>query len=375
MKTGKTITELAMEIERQQNSKRDFIASTKALEVVHGDLLDQVLAQTPQGKPAVGLAGIKVGDDTFGLNPLARNQLADWAGVPHRYADKCYVESPELYAHNMNHWLQASDDKRMIRTLDGGARAFLSDRYRPLDYADLAEAVLPVVMQMGVEIISADVTPTRLYIKAVDKRIVKDMPTGKRWGDGSHIFFDTLSPAIVISNSEVGMGTLSVETGIWTKVCTNLAISAQRSMRKYHLGAKADLGEQVMALLSDKTRRVTDAALWMQVGDVIKGAFDAARFDALIGEVQATTEQKIEGDPIKVVELVSKRLDIAEGERPSVLRHLIQGGDLTRYGLFNAITRAAEDLPDYDRATDFERLGGKLIELPGNDWDAIAKAA
>jgi hypothetical protein len=38
--------------------------------------------------------------------------------------------------------------------------------------------------------------------------------------------------------------------------------------------------------------------------------------------------------------------------------HLIEGGDLTRYGLFNAITRTAEDLGRLrPGSTEFERIG------------------
>ena len=33
MKTGKTLTELAMELERQSETKKDFIASTSSLEM------------------------------------------------------------------------------------------------------------------------------------------------------------------------------------------------------------------------------------------------------------------------------------------------------------------------------------------------------
>lgn len=43
--------------------------------------------------------------------------------------------------------------------------------------------------------------------------------------------------------------------------------------------------------------------------------------------------------------------------------------------MLNAFTRTAEDLADYDRATDFERIGGQIIELPANDWKRIAEAA
>ena len=57
-----------------------------------------------------------------------------------------------------------------------------------------------------------------------------------------------------------------------------------------------------------------------------------------------------------------------------ILRHLIHGGDLSQWGLANAVTRHSQDVDDYDKATDFEMLGGQIIELKQTDWTAIATA-
>ena len=64
-----------------------------------------------------------------------------------------------------------------------------------------------------------------------------------------------------------------------------------------------------------------------------------------------------------------------ESERAGVLRHLIVAGDLSGYGLVNAVTHYSHDVEDYDRATEFEALGGKLIELPSSEWKELAEAA
>ena len=37
-----------------------------------------------------------------------------------------------------------------------------------------------------------------------------------------------------------------------------------------------------------------------------------------------------------------------------MLRHLVTAGDLSGYGLVNAVTHYSHDIEDYDRATDFE---------------------
>jgi hypothetical protein len=364
MKTGKTLSQLAAEIERQQGAKRDLVASTK-------DIV--MLADPSDPKAPIELS---VGTEEFGVNDLAHDQIGNYVGIPSKYYDRMRAEAPHLLAQNVNTWIEQTPGTRLIRTLDNRTRAFLSDAYRPLENVDLAEAVLPVLVDLKVEVISCEITERRLYLKVVDKRINRDIPMGARMGDGSHNIFDTCVPAMVISNSEVGSGALSIETAIWTKACTNLAVFASDSMKRRHVGARHDLvaGEGIAELLSDETRRLTDKALWGQIRDVCKGAFDEARFDARIAKITDTTQQKIEGDPVKVVEFASKRFGMTEDERGGVLRHLIEGGSLTRYGLFNAITRTAEDLPGYDRATEFERIGGHVIDLPASQWKAISNA-
>jgi hypothetical protein len=61
----------------------------------------------------------------------------------------------------------------MVRTLDGKMRAFLSDRYRRLDNYDLAEAVLPILVEMGegIRIVSTELTDSRMYIKVINERL------------------------------------------------------------------------------------------------------------------------------------------------------------------------------------------------------------
>jgi hypothetical protein len=80
---------------------------------------------------------------------------------------------------------------------------------------------------------------------------------------------------------------------------------------------------------------------------------------------------KIEADPVKVVEVTAKKYGLTDDERGSVLHHLIEGKDLSQWGLSNAVTRMSQDVEDYERATAFEVLGGSIIELPRQDWQEL----
>ncbi len=358
MKNGKNLVELATEIARQAESKRDYVAPTAVLEMTAGGRLSGFNAEPLE------------------LTNLAHRQVGEYCGIPAQYYDRMRAEQPELLDRNVNAWIKSqAGEKRMIRVLDGKVRAVLSDRYRPLENYDLAEAVLPVLKDRNLMLVSCEITERRLYLKAVDKNVTKQIPTGHRMGDGTHTMFDMLSPAITISNSEVGSGALNVELGIFTKGCTNLAFFGAKVMRKYHVGGKHEMAEGMFELLTDKTKRVSDAATWMQLRDVVTAAFDQVKFQSLADDIGQTAQDRITNDPVKVIEVTAKRFGLGEQEKSSVLRHLIEGGDLTRYGVFNAVTRTAEDLDSYDRATELERIGGQIIELPRSDWQTFAAAA
>ena len=364
MKTGKSLTELAQEIERRAAAKKDFVAPTPKLS------MDVVETQV-----ALQLGGVNM--PALAINDLAHGQIAEYTGIPRAYYQRMQQHEPKLLAANVNRWLhddERKDDKRMIRTLDGNVRALLSNKYRPLENEDLAQAILPVLLNEGFLILSSEITDRRLYIKAVDSRIERDVPSGKKMGDGSHHFFDTISPGITVSNSEVGFGALSIERSIYTKACTNLALIGS-VMRKYHTGARAELSDEVYAMLTDDTKRATDVALWGQVRDLVHAALAPESFDKTVAKLTNASEQKIDGDVVEVVELSGKKLGLIESERQGVLRCLIEGGDLTRYGLHSAITRHSADVLSYDRATELERVGGQIIEMGQNEWQRLLKAA
>jgi hypothetical protein len=224
---------------------------------------------------------------------------------------------------------------------------------------------------------SAQITERALYIKAVDKKVTRELAKiGGKFGDGQHKIVRIASPAVTIQNSEVGFHALSIKGGVYDGHCSNLATFGERSARKYHVGQKHEIaGEDTYALLSDETRRITDQSLWAQIADITRAAFDQARFDSLCDKIDASREDRIESDDIvKTVSFASKRLGLSESDGNLVLNKLVEGGDLTRFGFYNAVTAASADLDDYDKASEWERLGGRIVEMSPTEWKAIQAA-
>lgn len=359
MKTGKNLQELQAEIERRAKLKKDVVVNTSNMSMPDAETL--TINTMGESK----------------INALAHRQIAEYAGIPAIYYDKMRDKAPGLLSDNVNTWFAQNKEDRLVRMMGDDVRAFLSDKYRPLENEDLAEAIIPVLQDMDVDVMSSEITETRLYIKVVDKRVTRELlAKGGKFGDGQHNIVRCLAPSITISNSEVGKGALSVLGGVYDSFCSNLATFGERSVRKYHVGGKHEITESaIFALLSDETRRKTDEATFAQIKDVVKGAFEKSKFDSLCDKIAETQTQKIEGDVVKVVSFAAKKFGMTETERSAVQTHLIEGADLSRFGLYNAVTRTAQDLADYDRATEFERMGAGVIELGPKDWQEMARAA
>lgn len=355
MKQGRSITELAQEIERQANEKRDFIAPSSSLRI-------QTDSEKKQSALTISMNG--EGSEQFLVNPWFHTQVAQQWKVPQKYYERLLADHPDLLDWTVNTLMNREPKNRMVRVLDGRARALQSDRYRPLDNYDLANASLPVLAEVPeMSILSCEITEYRMYIKALFPRIQKEVKVG-----------DVVQSGVVISNSEVGKGSVRVEPLVYRPWCKNGMVSAH-ALKRHHVGRQADAEGYGYEIYRDETKEADDKAFWMKVQDTVRASVDEAKFADIVARLAESTEKEIKVSPVKAVEVAKKSLGLNESEGDDVLKHLIQGGDLTQWGLANAITRTAQDVESYDRATDLERLGGNVIELPRKDWEQIALKA
>lgn len=182
---------------------------------------------------------------------------------------------------------------------------------------------------------------------------------------------------MVITNSEVGHGTLAVEPSILRLVCTNGLILPDSSLKRRHVGRGSEIAG-VEEYFTDETHRVTDAAFWRQVVDVVRGAFDDTKFKLQVGKMQAALDNRIpEGGATlqEITEVVQKKYALSDSIGDMILKNLISGGDLSQYGLCQAVTATAKsDKVDYATATDLERTGGNIIEMKREDWRELVAA-
>lgn len=358
MKTGKTLVELATELTRIQNSKKDFIVPTSQMHMNDNAQIE-----------------FKAGSNTqqIDINTWSGAQIASYTDIPKTYFDRIREENPILLANNVNHGFKnavSSSEKeaRLVRTIDGKCRGFLSSRYRMLDAHDLLEATLPTLMENKFEVLSSEVTDKRLYLKTATQRIQGEVKVG-----------DVVQYGVMISTSDVGAGSLKVEPFFYRLSCLNGMIM-ETKFRKAHLGSN-NYEKHVMELLTDDTKKLNDQAFYATVRDYLKATMQEDIFERELNKMRDAANQKITNfDLEKVVELSMKEVGIiGEKSRKGILAALASGNEgagLTKWGLVNSFTKAAHDVNiDYDTATELERAGGSILDLTASQWKRVAQEA
>ena len=253
----------------------------------------------------------------------------------------------------------------MVRTLDGTARAFLSERYRRIDNYEIAEAVLPIISDIkDARVESCEVTDERMYIKVVNPRLETEVVPG-----------DVVQSGILITNSEVGMGSMAVQPLVYRLVCSNGMVVNDAATRRYHIGRGNEAGEDY-SLYSTATLAADDRALMLKVQDTVKAAVDQVRFEKVVEMMRAAKGAKITTNDIpQMVELTSADYGMTKRESSGILDHLIRGGDFTLYGLANAVTRTAQDVESYDRSTEMESIGYSILGMSRSRWNQLNAVA
>lgn len=355
MKHGKSLVDLAAELERLAGAKEDFLVDTRELQFSHeeGQSFDLVVP---------GTSGSLVTDHAHG-------QIGAFTDIPARYYRRLREEAPELLVENVRHWFDEKPARRMVRTLDGNARAFLSDRYRRIDNEQIFYAAGEALVESGaqVEVISSEVTERKLYIQAKFPRLEQEVNLN-----------DPVQGGLIITNSEIGVGALEVRPLIYRLVCTNGMIrpfdADDGRLRRQHVGRRVEAGEDY-SIYSEETLKADDRALMLKIRDSIKSLSDPELFLRLVEQLKAANSGVQVQNPIKAVEVLGSTFALQSEERDRVLENLIRDGDYSRYGVLNAVTRVANDTESYDRAVELEETGGRILTLDGTAWAKIAEAA
>lgn len=311
MKTGRNLQEVLVELNRQNQAKQDFISPAQGMHLREDGHTFEINHLTTNQQ------------EVFGTTSLFHRQVASALGIPAKYYDLMQKEKPELLAENVNSWFADKPSSYMVRSMDYGAgqvaRALLSERYRRIDNMEIATAVLPLFAGNDqYEVMSCEVTENRLYLKVVNHRLEMEVRKG-----------DIVQAGVMISNSEVGLGAVSIQPLVYRLVCTNGMVVNDMGERRHHVGRQAKAVEDSFTLYSDETMEAEDKAFLLKLRDTTMAAIDEARFSQVVGRLQESMAVPITGRVQDVVQLTAQSYGINAEEQEGILKYLIEGGDLS----------------------------------------------
>lgn len=278
------------------------------------------------------------------LSPWATAQACQRLGIPAPYFVRC---SAPLQDAQFNHWAWRTgiepDDETdgkagtprpwLLRCQGEGVRAVLSDRYAPLDNADLLGTLVPL-LEDRFEVRGLSLTPESLHLRLVDPRLCREVLPNDRLMVGVHV-----------ANSEVGRRSVTVDALVWRLVCLNGMVRLVRGkslLRQRHI--------------SWDRPRFADALRVAVSEAVTAGA-------GLIDRLQTATREPVP-DVEGVVRAIARQAALTRSVQERVLQALSATAPPQQdrlYGLVQALTFTAQSLPPDDRY-DLEVVAGRLLD-------------
>lgn len=375
-----TLDDMRETLIEQHARKVDMIVPASRLKFVDGQL------QVKGVDPVFDETGVTEVNGTYRPTEVFDEGLAEKLRIPLAYVRRLRLERPDLYDLNANGLLRgkhkimdgdlkqifAADDRSfLIRAFRGDddslgiARAFLSDRYSIMDNLDVLVAALEGIQMAGapVEVDGCDLSDRKMYvrIKAPSIRaLAPSLLAGYKspFSGASGTENPVVFAGFVISNSEVGGGAFSLTPRMIVEVCSNGMTIAKDAMRAIHLGGRQDEG---LIRWTQDTEKKELALVTAKARDAVATFLDVDYMKSVIGELE-----KQAGKPIAKVDdvhVVTKKLGFDEETRDSVFSMFVKGGQITCGGVLNAVTAAAQEIKDADKAAEVEAAGIRALEL------------
>jgi len=334
------------ELNRDAEHKKDFFVETSNL-IARNDgritLKNTNEVYSENGTPEKNLDGV-----VFDTTDWADNQLLSRLGMPAAYFRKAKEADPELFAQHFNYWTNVNEDRIRLRTKmftdQALIRGAVSTKYAPLDNVQVGEIMEKILRENkdDFEINDFYLDDRRFHLRLSYPTLTKNLrtlPDGNP--DYSRIGTD-------IVNSEVGAASFNLTALLWRLICSNGLRGWGRDwtfvQRHIHL---------------------RPIEFQSRVAEAMVKSLDASQ--DLLDEYQKMQEQQIE-NPFNAIKRLAEEGDFSS-KFTDVVKEQYEG-DNTAYGVVNAFTRAARELPNEQRL-DAEKFAGKLIRFPASKWKQV----
>lgn len=338
MVSNRNFSQMVSEINDDMNVKMDYLVPASHMEMQD----DKVMMFS---------------DNSFAMREVAHLQVANKLKIPKQFYDRM-GEHEGLRTTVVNRLMPEYGKTSMVRTIDGDMRAFLSDRYKPIENIDVLNAAAPVLRDMQVEIKSSSLTEKRMYIQVAFPKLEAEINLN-----------DVVQYGLTITNSEVGFGMVKVSPTIWRLVCTNGMIRAAEINHR-HIGKQQEMGEDY-SIFSDEAKVADKLAFSLKLRDTIQATVSEATFEAWVSQMKGAVHDKF-NDVVKTVANVSKNYGISEDLNDFMINNIAEDSNLNRWGIANAVTGLAHHIDGRDLQYEVEQIGSKIIDMTPAQWERMA---
>lgn len=317
------------------------------------------------------------GEVAYKTNDNVLQQMSQWAHLPMSYINYMRDNGQhQLVADNFNKWFEkpvTKSTRRLYRGLAGEYsstddlwRSFHSDKFQRIDHEHILGDLLPQLEELvkifgEIKIVSCAITDNKMYLKIL-------FPEQE-----AKVVGDVVQMGLVIGNSEIGKSNVYILPLAHILRCLNGMVLPHSGIKRRHIGSSIE--SDGIVTYAEDTLEANLKAIRLQLRDSmndIMGKFQDGTFVQELRESNNTTPAK---EPFKAVEATAKLFNLTDGEKEKTKLSFARLGNYTKWGMMNAVTEVANTHESYDRASDLEVMGGKIITMPNRDWDRIALAA
>jgi hypothetical protein len=331
-----------------------------------------------------GSVSVEKGSAVIGMDTKARTQLVDKVGMPVKYYNQLVdMKLQELASFNVNTLLGNRPlEKVMVRSFlaDDGLkiRAILSNRYRCLDNYDLFLAAADTFRGCNATMWTARTwgSGEGFELFGVSEEIQQKIRIDRTFDRPDHFITkfgddgDVNYAAVRVSNSETGAGGLSVTMSMMRAVCNNLCVWGNR-VSQIHLEKRK---EEEGLIMSDDRSAAEANVIWLKIRDAIKTAFSKEAFEKYVAKMNDLTQIEIKSSVPETVKAVLADYPISKTSIDSIIGELLGSGDLSAYGIVQAVTAQAhtsERSGNFAAASEFCEIGGKVADFSRQKFNAI----
>jgi hypothetical protein len=235
---------------------------------------------------------------------------------------------PDLQAYNLNHWIKKEKNEQLFIRFDGDdVRAIFTPRYKPVDNFEVLERL----DSMGY------VAETEVQCHLDKDFMLLSIPDGNK---SFSINGDNMIPGVSISNSEVGLASLSISAFILRLVCTNGMISKTAVSASYrHISTK------ILSEFPDVIEKVS-----YELGKQRN-------------QLKLSLNSSVD-DPLLTLESFNRQFQLDKKQREAVDWAWPQESGNTLFNVINTYTRASqfEGLPA-ESSYRLQKVGGEILGL------------